>query len=79
MSNFRNNKNPSRKDIFMKPILISFLSLLLLSEASFAAEQVKLEDVSAKVYYSFGYQVGQKLKELELDFNQKLFLFRINI
>jgi FKBP-type peptidyl-prolyl cis-trans isomerase FklB len=74
MSNFRNEKNPGRKDIFVKPIFFSFLSLLLLSKACFAAEQVKLEDVSAKVNYSFGYQVGQKLKELELDFSQKLFL-----
>jgi FKBP-type peptidyl-prolyl cis-trans isomerase FklB len=67
-------KNPGRKEIFMKAIVFSFFSLLLLSGASFAAEQVKLEDVNAKVNYSFGYQVGQKLKELELGFDQKLLL-----
>lgn len=58
----------------MNSLVFGFLCVLLLSGGSFAAEKVKLEDVGAKVNYSFGYQVGQNLKELELDFDQKLLL-----
>ena len=58
----------------MKSIIFGFLSVLILSGVSFAAEQDKLEDINDRVNYTFGYQVGQNLKEHELVFDQELLL-----
>ena len=66
-----------KKEVPMKYLLITVLSVFFLFSICSAAEKLELKDQKDKESYSLGYQFGQSLKIQGVDVNLDLYVFGV--